>query len=74
MPYRVISCKCMKCNLHFKIYTEFPKKWRSIFHGQMCYCPECGSHAIFLMSIVAKEGFICLECPEIDQQRLKDLL
>ena len=36
----VYSVKCMKCGLHFNVYTWYPDK-----HSRMSmHCPECGQN------------------------------
>lgn len=51
-----IHCKCVTCNLHFKIYTWYPKNWKE----REPICPECGNQTAVmkLRFIDVGQGFI----------------
>lgn len=65
--YTVISCKCIKCALHFKIYTWHPQKWQRKIRATItlgAHCPECANKGAYILSWVERQGWIFQECPE----------
>ena len=41
----ILKFKCLKCSLHFTLYTDDKKRWLN----SKPHCPECGQNKEFLM-------------------------